>query len=536
MVTGAVNRDTATPGLRTGRGVAGACWIVLLATVLVATRAHAKNEILVDSRTVQTTDIVTITISLEGSFASIDQPSVPLRNLRFVGEPSVSSEFAWINGDVSRRKTLRYLVRPVAPGPAVVGPIELSADDGQRDTLPAVALQVAPDRISGSNDAEAVLRELLAAKRPPMFVVAEPDRTTAFAGEPVVVTWFLYNAAAIQDWQVVTVPKLAEFWVEELPRGESAERVYLGDFMVQRLPIRRTVLFPLHSGRIRIDGMTVEASIMQSTRGGPFAMFEGTVVETTFTSAPFDVDVKPLPPGPPVDAVGRLALRCNPAVQRNAGPVVVRVVLDGVGNLRATAAPHFESAVAGTVQVEGGQVEVNRDEGNVSMSRSWQILIFPSNAGPLQIPPLAMRVFVPETGERRELRCGSAFIDVIATNPPGPRPTGAPRTAAATRSRAPWILGGLAGLVAAIVIAVQLRRELALRREVREVLRNATEDEVRARVAARVTIDARESSDRGDAWRALLSLLDAKERDRDIAIDAEAEIRRRVREVLKYRK
>jgi hypothetical protein len=48
----------------------------------------------------------------------------------------------------------------------------------------------------------------------------------------------------------------------------------------------------------------------------------------------------------------------------------------------------------------------------------------------------------------------------------------------------------------------------------------------------RVTIDVRESSDRGDAWRALLSILDAAERERDIAEGAEKEIARRVAEVL----
>jgi hypothetical protein len=501
----------------------------------MAFRAFAKNELIVDSRNVQTNDMVTITISLEGPFSSIDEPHVPLRNLRFLGEPSVSSEFAWINGDVSRRKTFRYLVRPIAPGPAQVGPIVLNAEEGQRDTLQAVALQVLPDRVSGSNDAEAVLRELLAARRAPMFVVAETDRTSAFVGEPIVVTWFLYNAAAIQEWQVVSVPKLAEFWLEELPRGDAAERVYLGDFMVQRLPIRRAVLFPLRSGRIRVDGMTVEASIMQRTRGGPFAMFEGSVVETTFTSAPFDVDIKPLPAGPPVDAVGRLALRCDPATQRNAGPVVLRATLEGVGNLRATAAPRFEGSIAGTVQTEGGQVTVNREDAIVSMSRRWQFLIFPSNPGPLQIPPLAMRVFVPETGERRELRCASSFIDVIAALPPSPQQVAPHAPEVNAPPKWPWIAGTLAVLVALIVLATQIRRELALRREVREVLRDATPEEIRVRVANRVKIDPRESTDRGDAWRALLSLLDAKERERDIAVDAEGEIRRRVREVLRHR-
>jgi hypothetical protein len=382
-----------------------------------------------------------------------------------------------------------------------------------------------------------VLRELLASGRPPMFVVAEVDKSAAFAGEPVTVTWYLYNGAAVQEWQIVSVPKLAEFWVEELTRGESAERVYVGDAMLQRLPVRRAVLFPLRAGRVRVEGLTVEASIMQRTRGGPFAMFEGSLVDTTFTSAPFELDVKPLPPGPPVDAVGDLTLHCEPATQRNAGPVVLRVSLEGIGNLRATSAPHFERNVSGTVQTEGGQVTVNRDEGNVSMVRRWQLLIFPENPGPLQVPPVAMRVFVPATGERRDLRCASTFVDVIAAKPPmreTPPPT-TPDEVAVAKQRWPWIAGIVAALVAIVFAALRLRETLSLRREVNAIVSNATPEEIRTRVAQRLRIDARESSDRGDAWRALLSILDAKERERDIAADADVEIRRRVREVLRHR-
>ena len=44
-------------------------------------------------------DLLTITVSLEGSFATVEDVDVPLRHLRRVGDPWVSSEFAWINGD-----------------------------------------------------------------------------------------------------------------------------------------------------------------------------------------------------------------------------------------------------------------------------------------------------------------------------------------------------------------------------------------------------------------------------------------------------
>jgi len=504
----------------------------LLALFVLASAAFA-SELTVDSHRVQHNDLVTITLSLDDSFSTLGEVHVPTKNLVIVGEPWVSTEFSWINGKVVRRKTFQYRARPVADGPARVGPLVLRVE-GETVTLPAVDLEVLPDRASGSNDAELVLRELMSTGRDPLFVVAEADRPAVYVGEPVTITWFLYNAAMLQQWQIAGLPKLPDFWSEEMPKQESGERLYVGDVMMQRVPIRRVALFPLRAGRLRVDGITVQAEVLRRARSGPFAMFEGEMAETTFTSAPIDVVAKPIPPGPPVDAVGDLALKCAPPVQRNGGPVVVDVTLAGAGNLRAATAPHFAGPVAGDVQMEGGEVTLSGEDVSFGMARRWRFLIFPSAAGMLEIPPLTMRVFVPSASERRELRCDSSFVKAVAAPAAAKGPSGQP-VPRAVPGRWPWLAGALVAVVVLLVVVVpRARRELALRREVRDVLRDATPAEIRMRMLARVTIDPREASDRGEAWRALLSLLDAAERERDIAVGAEGEIARRVREVLRF--
>jgi hypothetical protein len=501
-----------------------ACIVVLCAIPLRA------NEVVVDHHRLPSGGLLTITVTLEGTFAAVDDVDIPLTNLAIVGDPSVSSEFAFINGTVSRRKVFRYRARPLAPGPARVGPLVLNAGDGQRDTLPAIDVEVLPDTIMGSNDPETVLRELLAADRDPLFVISEVDKQSAYVGEPVTVTWWLYNAAVVQQWQVAAAPKLPEFWSEEQSRNETPERVYIGNVMVQRLPVRRVVLFPLQSGRTRIGGLTVHAAVLRRSRRGPFAMFEGDLTETTFTSAPVPLDVQPIPPGPPVDAVGDLALDCVSPVQQNGGPVVVRVTLSGVGNLRAATPPRFGRPLAGTVQIEGGEVKVVRDEGAFAMSRQWRYLIMPAQSGPLEVPPLSMQIFDSGSGQRRELSCGPAFINAVTAEPSeAPLP---PVTVAERSVSWPWYAAGLALLLVISLAVPPLRRELSLRREVRELVRDATPGEIRVRVEARVPVHLREASERGDAWRALYSLLDAAERERDIAVDSDREIARRVRDVL----
>lgn len=508
--------------------------VVVLLAVAASSRA---NDLMVDSRSIEMNDLLTITVSLEGTFATVDSVSVPLANLAFVGEPWVSSEFAWINGDVVRRKIFRFRARPLAPGPARVGPLVLTSEDGQQETLNALGVQVTAGRVSGSNDAETVLRELIATGRDPLFVVAEVDKSSVYVGEPVVITWMLYNAATVQQWQIANVPKLADFWTEELSlKNDLPERVYVGDVMMQRIPIRRAALVPLRSGTLRVEGMTLEASVMRRTRSGPFSMFEGELTETSFTSAGVDVTAKPLPPGPPVDVVGDLALDCQPPLQRNGGPVVLNVILSGRGHVRAATPPHFSTSVDGEVQMEGGEVTVAREEGVLSLTRRWRYLIFPRSAGMLDIPPLVMTSFAPALGQRKELRCEGSTLTARTSGAVAAqhRVEDAPPEPGLRTRWVPWLAGAMLLALFLALAVPPLRRTLALRREVESMVRERSASEIRASVEARVDGAAllREPSERGDAYRAVRSLLEAAERDRDIAVDAEEEIERRLRELL----
>jgi hypothetical protein len=499
------------------------------------------SELSVDPRSFPITDLATVTLSVDGPFASADSVNVPLQNLMFVGEPWVSSEFAWVNGSVTRRKTFRYRVRALNTGAARVGPVVLASGDGQRETLPAVALTVLADRVSGSNDAETVLRELLASNRDPLFVIAEVDKRSAVAGEPVLVTWMLYNATTVQQWQIVSLPKLADFWVEELPLKEDAlERVYVGGVLMQRLPIRRAALFPLHDGALKIEGLTLEAAVMRRVRGGPFAMFEGELVETSYTSAPVQLDVQPLPAGPAVDAVGDLSLACDVPQQRNGGPVVIGVTLSGFANVRGVPPPRVAGAVDGTMEIEGGETSIARDEEPLTMTRRWRYLLFPSHPGVLQIPPIVTNVYVPATHQRKELRCNASVLVAQAVPAVPDKPShGGAASAQPARVRWPLVAGVLLVLVALIETLPRARRAIALRRQVRDIVEGRGAAEIRQRVDEHLGVAPavllNEPSDRGDAYRALRSLLEAAERDRDIAVDAEDEIARRVREVLTIR-
>src|SRR5437762_10704573 len=76
--------------------------------LLLLTGSAFANDLSVDKRTILIDESVTITVTLENEFASLDTIRVPLQNLAFNGLPSVSSEYQWISGASSRRKIFTY--------------------------------------------------------------------------------------------------------------------------------------------------------------------------------------------------------------------------------------------------------------------------------------------------------------------------------------------------------------------------------------------------------------------------------------------
>ena len=508
----------------------------LIALAFVAAPVLA-NDMTVDRHTIRVGETVTITVSLEDAFASIDDLDIPVKHLDIGPTPSVSSQFSWINGTIVRRKIFRYVARADEAGPALVGPLVINLPDGERESFPAIAVQVLPDEAAGSNDPALVLRELLATGRDPFFVVAEIDRKQALVGEQVVVTWWLYNGASIQEWQISNVPKLAEFWVEEVDvRSAQPAMTYLDGYALQRMPVRRVALYPLQSGTLQIGSMELDAAVMRRTSSGPFGMFEGNVVDVSYSSAPLTLDVRPLPAAAAGALVGDVTLNCSQPRQRNGGPVVIDVSLRGRGNLRSAAPPQFESAPAASVQIVDRGAATARGSATPSSTRRWQYLLFPRRSGAMTVPAVVAPVFSPARHERETMRCAAVTLNVSTAQPDE---STVPRSSGRTSPSFWPIAAGIAALGIAVIVAKIVRRQATLSRTVRGIVGDSTPATVREAVNLRLAESGispaallRESTDRGDAYRSLQSLLDGLETERIHVEDPAGEIRRRVRELL----
>jgi hypothetical protein len=550
-----------------------------LLLALITPRAVA-SQLTVDRRTLTLDDHLTISLVLDGPFTDLGDVAIPLQNLELLGDASSRVEFSWVNGTATYRRTLVYTAKAKTPGVALVGPLVLRGRKGAVETLAPISVQVLPDVGGGtSNDPVTIARELVATQRDPIFIVATADKTEAFVGQAITVTWMLYNATSLQRYGIDDVAHLDDFWVEEIPLQErEPEAVIVGELRMQRVPIRRAVLYPLHSGRLVIGSMSINAEAIRRVGNDRFGIpYEGMLVEINRRSPQIVVNARPIPAGPPVSAVGDVVLQCDALPASATGPVTLRASMSGIANLRSAPAPAFETPLDGSVQVVDAGFSVDRRTDDAMATRRWRYVIFPAHSGRLVVPPLTATILTP-AGERRTLRCASQTILTAAGSQPAAAanestPLAAP-TARATRVW-PWLAGGLGVLLIAVLagaLAVpRIRRLRARRREVRSILggsgeprrsnregRTSTSDPQKASDVGTATSEPRtadtaarirdslngwlvlrgldpaallgEASDRGDALRAALSLLDAAGRDR-IVWDAR-EVRRRLRDVV----
>jgi hypothetical protein len=140
-------------------------------------------------------------------------------------------------------------------------------------------------------------------------------------------------------------------------------------------------------------------------------------------------------------------------------------------------------------------------------------------------------------GRRKQLRCDATTLIVQASAPGEPPPRLAARKPPITnRSLALWLVMVIAVCTLLALVAVRSQRSHRIRSAVRRLVR-PTPPETRAAVDEYLHLRGiepgaliREPSDRGDAYRALRSLLDALERERVIVGDQE--VARRVRDLV----
>ncbi len=252
-----------------------------------------------------------------------------------------------------------------------------------------------------------------------LFATASATKKNCYVGEPVVATFTLLSRV-LSASEVVKNPGFYGFSVVDMPQAaEQPETVEnINGSVYNKHLLRQVQLYPMQEGRLVIDEMTIlnTVELIDSVRGRPKEK------ELVLTTAPLDVEVKPLPlkgrPAAFTGAVGAFQLEARLASERvamgEAGQLVL--TLKGKGNFLQLNAPevHWPARVEGFEPTVTEQLQ--KDLVPVAGSRQYQYPFTTDSVGQYSIEPIAFAYFNPVTKTYETLTTDTLHFKVVPQN------------------------------------------------------------------------------------------------------------------------
>ncbi len=308
------------------------------------------------------------------------------------GPCTIPAATARIDGREWKTRDIMVKVSPAAKKPP--------GDSGQPEAnaSPGIGL-VDPDGMRGDED---------------LFIEARADRTTAYIGEQVVVSWYIYSRGDVLRYRAIAEPKHDDFWSEEMgPNGGKlpSERKLVKGQEYQASLLLRRALFPLKSGRLTITPLEIEATTQQTLF---YAL--GSKVRA---SKPVVIDALPLPAqgrpeGFETQNVGRFELSAVvDKTKVDAGDAITyRALLKVQGNARNVKLPRLDKLDGFKVYEPTVTESIERTD-RIQGYKTFRWVLLPRKGGDLVIPPLTLWYFDPETKKYEKTETAPMAITVV---------------------------------------------------------------------------------------------------------------------------
>ncbi len=352
------------------------------------------------------------TVTVSGKDAGeVEPPRLPqIRGFRIAAGPSVSTQFQWINGRTSSSKSFIWILLPEKEGQYTIDPVEIKVGSRGYKTQP-IAIKVVANSAQPPRAQPNLLnpfdREMQAERATTgsedLFVASEMDRPSAYPGQQVTLSYYLYTRVGVSGLQVQENPSLNGFWVEDLqvPQNPTGSRKVVNGREYMVYLIKKQAIFPNAAGKAKIPSATFAVSAR--TTGDLFGMFaqNETLIRKTKEIA---LEVRPLPekgrPAAFTNAVGSFNLSSN--LDKNevaAGDAVtLRIKLAGRGNLKMVQDISLPPLTDFTVYSSKRTDNIKPfDENIIGGDKTWEYVIVPKAPGQQVIPALSITYFDPQS-------------------------------------------------------------------------------------------------------------------------------------------
>lgn len=375
---------------------------------------------------------LTLAINTGDANVNIDEPRIPdLRNFEILNVQQGSEmRSVFSNGkfQVQRSQNYQYTLTALQPGQYTIPPIEVGVGGQIFRSQPVVvtvsesapsgrggggggADEEEPDPFQEMDEMFSQLLRRQLGKRPgaggtrggpvdlkdAFYIQVEVDKTTAYVGEQITVSWYLVTRAQIADIDTLKYPAVEGFWREDI---ELATRLNFRPEIINGISYDRALLasfalFPHKAGPAKIDEYTAKCTVyaINALGGG------GQQVQVK-SSQVVPITVLPLPTeGKPADFTGAVGeFKVNAQVENTAAtvgsPISYKIRFDGRGNAKLIDLPKIPFPAA--IQSYDPKSSTKFFPDGRSF-KEYEIILVPRQAGEVKIPAVTMSFFDPRT-------------------------------------------------------------------------------------------------------------------------------------------
>ena len=242
-----------------------------------------------------------------------------------------------------------------------------------------------------------------------IMLAMELNKTSVYEGEALIATLKLYfrnqNVASVND---AKFPDMEGFTAQEIDLGDNVQATteQFNGGTYRAYPIRQWLLFPQHSGEIKIKqgSITAIAQVYTGRRSfwdDPFNVYQN--VQVPVTSPERTVTVKTLPSGKPasyMNAVGEFSIKSeltSDQVRAN-DAVIYRITIEGTGNLKYVREPLPDFPADFEVYDPKTDLQSRTGRNGVSGRKVIEYTIIPRFAGDFRIPAVDFSYFSTAKG------------------------------------------------------------------------------------------------------------------------------------------
>ena len=339
---------------------------------------------------------------------------------RVIAGPSQQISQSWINGRSSFEKIYSYFLLPLQKGNLVIRQAVIEFNGQLYKTAPVRVTVTNPvQQQADPNDPSAP--QISADNN--IYLVADISKTNPYINEPITVVYKLYFSynIGISNWRELDKPKYNDFWSQNIDIKQLVAEE--GMFKGQRyrfVTLRKTVLYPQKSGKLRIEPLALDIDVQLPTnRRDMFGRVLITEGNKRVSAGTKTINVKALPEaGKPegfTGAVGNFDFKVTPTKTnlKNGESLDLVVSVSGKGNLKLFDLPKPVAPNAlemyDAVHKEGVNTGLSGMTGKISDTYT----IVPQYKGKYPIKPMQFSYFDLSSGTYKTISSNEILINVL---------------------------------------------------------------------------------------------------------------------------